>query len=326
MGFKEDCLKLYRHEKIDYIPNTLLHQNFLPLDIVEHGPPMFHDGDISVDNFGVKWTLHGMGAIPVPGEHRLTDINSFEKEGVIPSDEFVDALPWEQYVEMFSRMWDKEDKFVQVLLPAGPFERLHHLRGMEEAMIALVEEPDAVKAFNKEMVRYKKRVLYNIKKYADADVVCCMDDYGSGKNLLMSRDMWLEFYYEPLKELADWSHELGMFYEHHSCGYITSILGDIIRAGADAINPVQGINDIDLIAKEYAGKILICGGEDSHRLTALDVTVEESEQIVRKVCKKLAPTGCWLPTWMNMGVPMERNQEIVQLYVKVLSEMGYHCQ
>ena len=77
---------------------------------------------------------------------------------------------------------------------------------------------------------------------------------------------------------------------------------------------------------EYAGKILICGGEDSHRLTALDVTVEESEQIVRKVCKKLAPTGCWLPTWMNMGVPMERNQEIVQLYVKVLSEMGYHCQ
>jgi uroporphyrinogen decarboxylase len=47
----------------------------------------------------------------------------------------------------------------------------------------------------------------------------------------------------------------------HSCGNVTQIVGDLIDAGVDVLDPLQPeAVDITRIAREYGGKVAFCGG------------------------------------------------------------------
>jgi len=335
MDFKTDIRKLYRHEKIGYIPMGS-HFNFMPLDDIEHGPGMMKSGDTAVDMFGVNWSMTGLGATPTPNIYRAESVEEcFE---AIPSDETVDSQDWQGWADKFMlaksdgeasgvfpiKPWS-DDNATEVFIPAGLFERLHHLMGLENAMIALATEPDAVKKFTNEMVRYKKTILRNVKKYANPDIVFCMDDFGTSRGMFMSREMWLEYYFEPLREIVSYAHELGLFYEHHSCGYITPIFGDIVVAGADAINPVQYMNDLDYIAEKYGGKILIIGGANGQMLASGSAKDDDLVQNVRACVRRFAPTGCFLPEWMVQGAAPERVLRVIEIYVTELNAIGIEC-
>lgn len=326
MTDREACMKLYRHEKIDYIPNLDAHSNLLFMDPLEHGCGFFDkQNEVYTDIFGVKWLLHGEGSIPVPGEYRLKDITRFREEKVIPTDEQIDAFAWDELIAGFthSPMWDEENKINRVLLPAGFFERLHHLMGMEEAMIALIEEPEAVAEFNKEMVRYKKRVLDNLCSRIRVDVLMFMDDYGNGKNMFMSRDMWLELYFEPLKEIVAYTKSKGVAFELHSDGYITPIVGDIVEAGVDATNPMEGINDIGMIAEKYSDRLLIIGGQLGTQIPY--ASEERMREIVKTACAQLAHTGAWFPDFFVPGLAPEKIKLLVGCYMEELGRLGYQC-
>ena len=335
MNFKRDIIDLYKHEKIDYIPKVE-HFNYMPLDEIEHGAGMMVYGDTAIDLFGVRWTMTDLGATPTPDFYAAGNI--YECIKAVPGDDVVDSQDWQGWANRFTvdlRKEEKsevfvtdefrEDNFTEVFIPAGLFERLHHLLGFENAMIALATESDAVHEFTKEMVRYKKAILRNVKKYADPDAVFCMDDYGTSTSTFMSREMWQQYYSEPLKELVSYAHELGLFYEHHSCGYITPIFGDIVATGADAINPVQYMNDIDYIAQNYGGKILIIGGTNGQLLATDSVSDEKLVETIRDCVGKLAPTGCFMPEWFIQGATQERVGRVREIYYSELKAIGINC-
>ena len=71
-------------------------------------------------------------------------------------------------------------------------------------------------------------------KYYKPDVLCAHDDYGSNNKLMMSVDLWREFYKEPLRRLIEETHKQGMIYEHHSCGYIAPLFDELVELGIDA--------------------------------------------------------------------------------------------
>jgi len=335
MSFKTDIQNLYRHEKIGYIP-MVNHINFMPLDEIEHGPGLMKHGDTGVDLFGVHWSMTSLGATPTPGVYAAKDMEECIR--AIPDDAAVDAQDWRGWAGRFSAGSDKTEKHevfagsawsgdnaTEVFIPAGLFERLHHLLGVENAMIALATEPEAVKEFTREMVRYKKTVLRNVKKYADPDIIFFMDDFGTSRGMFMSRDMWLDYYFEPLKELIAYVHGLGMFYEHHSCGYITPIFGDIVAAGADAINPIQYMNDVGFIAGNYGGKILMIGGVNGQLLASDSAKDEDLVQNIRSCVRRLAPTGCFIPEWVVQGTTPDRVRRVHEIYYQELEAIGIQC-
>ena len=335
MSIKNDIIKLYQHEDIGYIPLGSRF-NYLPMDDIEHGAGMKKSGDTATDMFGVHWSMTNLGATPTPNVYRANDI--VECIEAIPSDETVDAQDWqswinkfafglvkEETVEVFVSDAQSEDNATEVFIPAGLFERLHHLMGLENAMIALATEPEDIHVFTKEMVRYKKAILRNVKKYANPDIVFCMDDFGTSRGMFMSRDMWLNFYFEPLKEIIEYVHGLGMYYEHHSCGYITPIFGDIVAAGADAINPIQDFNDIDHIVENFGGKVLMIGGINGQLLAFEGTKDYELVKNIRNGVRKLASTGCFIPEWTVQGATPERVKRIREIYVSELDEIGIKC-
>ena len=51
--------------------------------------------------------------------------------------------------------------------------------------------------------------------------------------------MWLDYYFDNYKKLIDLAHSYNLKVMVHSCGGISDILGDMIEAGADILDPVQ---------------------------------------------------------------------------------------
>lgn len=84
-----------------------------------------------------------------------------------------------------------------------------------------------------------------------------------------------------------------MLYEHHSCGHIEPIVGDLVEIGVDALNPLQRpCNDIVKLKKEYGGKITFVVGFSSQ--TVLEnpkATAEEINADIQFAYDTLGPDG-----------------------------------
>lgn len=113
--------------------------------------------------------------------------------------------------------------------------------------------------------------------------------------MLMSPELWREMIKPHLKRIIDAVHELGLIYQHHSCGYIEPILGDLVELGVDAIDPVQPCNDLDTLKARYGDKITLCGGFNTGGLLDLpETTQEQIREEYRHVVNSLAPGGSYV--------------------------------
>jgi len=116
-----------------------------------------------------------------------------------------------------------------------------YLRGTEQIFIDMVEAPDMARAL---FSRIKQFYLdYNERLFRAAngkiDIFMMGDDFGAQNGLLVSYDMWCEFFRQPLKEYTEQAKRFGMKVMHHSCGAIRQIIPDLIEIGIDILNPLQ---------------------------------------------------------------------------------------
>lgn len=100
------------------------------------------------DWFGVYWTtsedLSGMYT-PTAGQKRvLTDITKWREQVTFPDLERVD---WKSCAGRDQQMISPDKLTYFLGMADGFFERLHHLMGFEEAVIAIAEEPETVAWF-----------------------------------------------------------------------------------------------------------------------------------------------------------------------------------
>ncbi|NQU75454.1 MAG: hypothetical protein HQ546_03945 [Planctomycetes bacterium] len=118
------------------------------------------------------------------------------------------------------------------------------------------------------------------------------NDFGSQSGLLMSRAMWCEFFLEPIRKLTDLAHSHGLKVMMHSCGGISELIGDLIEAGVEILDPIQltasGM-DAGRLADEFGGKIVFHGGVDTQQVlpTATPAEVgEHSAGVLRELGRK----------------------------------------
>ncbi|HEY3416813.1 MAG TPA: uroporphyrinogen decarboxylase family protein, partial [Armatimonadota bacterium] len=142
--------------------------------------------------------------------------------------------------------------------------------------------------------------LANLEKWLGAvgpyiDIVLFGDDLGGQQGPLISPAMYREFfkpYHQQLwtraKELADVKVQL------HSCGGIEPLLGDLIDAGLDIVNPVQitcaGMDAPHLKAR-YGDRLTFWGGGCDTRAILPHGAPEEITRHVREQVSILHPGG-----------------------------------
>lgn len=301
---KEALLALYRGEKADFIPEVYSTQK----DVVFPGDRYIELGDkfdpygTGPDAWGVLWTNQGPNPM-VDGNTVAKDFRLFQE-----MDEWkdkvkfppLDFMPIEQIFQgMCAGMHvNPETDVVSCLILSGQFERMNQMIGMENALCAFYEYPEEVHEFFEAMCQYKLKCIDLAYKYLKPDVIHMHDDWGTNNNMFFSPELWREFVKPLEKRYADRIHELGMIYQHHSCGYIIQIVPDLVEIGVDVIEPMSISNDLDLILEKYGDKITICGGIDNQLIDHEDTTEEQIRAEVHRAMDAYAKKGRYVPYYI----------------------------
>ena len=304
MTRREQLLEVYHHKDIGYVPCFFTDFDFSqPADINERPK-----GD-GIDWFGVEWEFVPAVMAPMvkPGTQRLSDVCNWKEELVFPD---LNSIDWEAAAVKETANWDRENKISFMMLINGVFERTHALMGFEDALCAMYEEPEAYKELINAITDYKVELIKIIGKYYKPDVISFHDDFGSNDRMLMSVELWEEFFKEPLKRIIDETHRQGISYEHHSCSYIEPIFDQLVELGIDAIDPLQISNPIRQLKDKYQDRVTFVGGYDNQNVyDRPGVTGDEIRAETKRVIKELAPGGSFV------GFPLTITFDFVPTFI-----------
>lgn len=293
---KEALLSIYRGEMPEFIPA----ETTCTSGVVFPGDRYFGENVTGTDWWGVNWTQLGPdpgldGSMVTPGTELFEDMEEWRQKVHFPD---LDHLPVKEIFGGMSAGLDRENTVTHVLMLSGAFERMNEMIGMENALCAFYECPEAVKDFFHAMCDYKLKCIDLAWEAVHPDIIHMHDDWGTSSNMFFSPEFWREFIKPIEKKYADRIHALGMLYEHHSCGYITQIIPDLVEIGVDCINPLNACNDMAWIKKEYGSKITLKGGVDNQRIDMADVSEAEIRREARRVMDAYGYGGRYIPAFI----------------------------
>lgn len=230
------------------------------------------------DEWGITWGIEPCGvAYPVEGPIRTkADLDSYKPPDP-DADYRLDTL--RQAVRRF-----KGEKAI-VLCSHEAFEFSHYLYGMDNLLLAYIEDPGFVHRLARVIVDYKKAVLHRAVDEG-VDVIVSGDDYAFRTAPLMSPLHFAKYSAPYIKEMSDAAHERGVPFIKHTDGYIWPILDSIIGAGVDAIDPIEPIAGMDIgeVKAKYGDKVAVVGNVDCTEI----LTHAGKEEVVDAVKETIA--------------------------------------
>lgn len=254
------------------------------------------------DMWGVLWTNRGPNPMVdgnmVAKDFRLFDTMENWKEKVkFPP---IDFVPVGDIMNgMLAGMGYKEgENFKEVLMLSGAWERMNQMIGMEEALVSFYEYPDEVHEFFNAMCEYKLHCIDIAYETVHPDCIYMHDDWGQNNNMMFSPEIWREFI-KPIEErYIEKIHGYGMLYHHHSCGYITQIVPDLVEMGVDILDPLMVENDVEGLMKKYGNRMCFAGGIDNKIIDGCDSTPEERRAELERAFNTYSKLGRWLPFYI----------------------------
>jgi uroporphyrinogen decarboxylase len=191
----------------------------------------------------------------------------------------------------------KTNRAIIGLFGGNLFEIGSFLYRNDQFMMILAAEPKRAHRFLDKLVEIH---LANLDRFLEAvgehiDIILFGDDLGMQTGPIMSPSMYREFFkprhkllWNRAKELADVRVML------HCCGGVRELLGDLIEAGLDAINPVQiscsGMDAAELKA-EFGTDLTFWGGGCDTRDLLPNAMPRQVAEHVREQVKILSPGG-----------------------------------
>jgi uroporphyrinogen decarboxylase len=151
------------------------------------------------------------------------------------------------------------------------FGDAYRLQGMEAFLMNLALRPEVARATIGRVERFYFEVNERIFDAADGqlDIYYFGNDFGTQRSLLVSPQMFREFFAPGLTRLAYQAKERGMAVMFHSCGAVRRLIPDLIAAGIDILDPVQAqAADMDPLSlkAEFGGSVCFHGGIDTQHL------------------------------------------------------------
>lgn len=211
--------------------------------------------DSGKDWFGVEWVKDGSLSQTVPDprvDFLLQDIEDWREVVQFPD---LDHFDFETAVKNSGLdQVDRTQKLIYFPMVIGPFERLHLLMGFENSLMALISDPEECTAFFDAYMEWRCRLIEKVKEHFNPDVIMFHDDVGTQMDLFFSPETWRTLLKPQLKKAVDKVHELGMYFEYHSCGKIERIVPELVDIGVDAWQG-QEINDIQKLKTLTGGKL-----------------------------------------------------------------------
>ena len=175
-------------------------------------------------------------------------------------------------VESFNQQFS--DRFRLASLALSGFTTMSFLRGFNNQMMDLAENPDFVQALAGVVFGFEEQLIEQLPAY-QFDAVAFFDDWGTQKGMLISPATWRKIFKPRYQHQFNLAHRLGLKVYFHCCGYYPQIIPDFIEIGVDMLNISQpNLYNIPELGQKYGGKVcFVC--PVSYQTTSISGTRED---------------------------------------------------
>lgn len=198
--------------------------------------------------------------------------------------------------------------------------------GMENLMLRMYDEPDAVHAVLQHIVDYYAAVSERIfDAAADAvDIFFIGNDFGSQTGPLLGEDLFRRFCMPHLRRLVELGHSYGLKVMMHCCGGFAPLIPAMIELGLDGLHAVQpschGM-DLAVLKKTYGRQMVFNGAIDSHHIL-IKGTPESVRRKTREVLDIMKPGGGYIAGASHDSILEETPVENVVAMFDAIQEFG----
>lgn len=231
------------------------------------------------DYWGCCFEAAEDGVIGEVKEYLLSDWSALKK--LVPPWDVLDNADLSQV----NRACAESDKFQIKMWGTDPFQRMQYLRGTQQLFMDLAYGDREVYQLRDIVHEY---YLKEVEMWAktDVDAIHLEDDWGTQKSLLISPQMWREYFKPLYRDYCEIAHSHHKKVVMHSDGYIMDIIGELAEIGVDAINAQLDCMDLQELADRYVEKIAFWGGLGRQYFLPFG-TVEEVKQEVCRIAQIL---------------------------------------
>jgi uroporphyrinogen decarboxylase len=276
------------------------------------GPDLWLDEHFRKCPLGIKWRR---GAYDDKFAVDEAIEGPFQGEGITQDDICNFGWPDPQaydYTELVQECNEFKDKIIVGGLWSGIHGDSNRMMGYENFLLNIAMNRPLVKMLVDRVTRF---YLEANKCYFEAvgdkmDIFFMGNDFGAQNGLLISKEDWLDIYFENYRKLIDLAHSYGYKVMVHSCGAISELLPYFIELGVDILDPVQttakGMDPVFLIER-YGRDIVFHGAIDTQNMLREGSSAEVYEYSLRmiNILNKygkfvIAPSNNFMP-----GTPVE---------------------
>lgn len=198
------------------------------------------------------------------------------------------------------------------------FHDLASMLGTEDLLIKMYTHPDLIHAILNRLCNFylESNELFYQQAGDQIDAHFMASDFGSQNDLMMSPELFEEFFLPWLKKFADQAHNHGYHSFLHCCGSIYRIIDQLADSGIDCIHPIQALAtnmNAEYLAKNFKTRIKFMGGIDTQHLLP-EGTPEDVWNETRRIIKLLSPGLIVSPSHESLmpNVPFENVTAMVK--------------
>jgi uroporphyrinogen decarboxylase len=170
-----------------------------------------------------------------------------------------------------------------------PFLLYCKLRGMEQAMMDLLVEPEIAHVILQHLFDYFYTLNGRMWELADgcADLAYIAEDLGGQSSLLMSLASIHDFILPNQKKMADLARQHGMHIFYHTDGAAREVIPDLIDVtGIEILNPIQwrcpGMEREGLV-RDYGDRIVFHGAVDNQQTLPFGTPADVEAEVVENL-------------------------------------------
>jgi uroporphyrinogen decarboxylase len=169
-----------------------------------------------------------------------------------------------------------------------PFLTYTELRGMEQAYVDLIKNPDLVEYCLDKLFDfcYDNTLRIYEQVPGEIDISYVAEDFGSQESLLFSPQVIREVFIPRMKRMIDLAHQAGVYVFFHSDGAIWEIIADMIEAGIDILNPIQWRSkgmDRKKLKQDFGDQVVFHGGVDNQQTLAFGTVEDVREEVAYNI-------------------------------------------
>lgn len=192
------------------------------------------------------------------------------------------------------------------------FEIYCQLRGLENAMMDLIDAPDFLEPALERIQSIQTAMMERLLKETGdlLDLVFISDDMASQEGLLISLPAWRRLFDSRLRVWCDVVHRHGRKVLFHTDGAAFDLVPSLIEAGIDVLNPIQHIckgMDRERLKAAYGNRVVFHGGVENQSVIPFG-TPDDVRAEVRRCLETLGRGGGYICSschFVQAGTPLD---------------------